>query len=216
MAQVKLSSLPMTSVISTSFVFSTCRWKALLQSRRPKCPCLPSWRRWVWSLWYEWYNETSTLTHSILSTHVPQPKQPSPKGAKVEDYEDSGEEDEDDENADESYENLEGAYNPKDYSNLNATADVKDLFQYIERYKPQEVHWSRQRLFLHLELPNCFSFFCFCLKQVELDTVLKCFIPEYIPAIGEIDSFVKIPRPNDQLDDLGLKFLDEPAAMQVS
>jgi intraflagellar transport protein 46 len=45
---------------------------------------------------------------------------------------------------------------------------------------------------------------------------LKCFIPEYIPAIGEIDSFVKIPRPNDQLDDLGLKFLDEPAAMQVS
>ena len=89
--------------------------------------------------------------------------------------------------ADESYENLEGCYNPKDYANLNVTADVKDLFQYIDRYKPQEV---------------------------ELDTVLKCFIPEYIPAVGEIDSFVKIPKPDGQADDLGLRYLDEPSAMQ--
>jgi len=38
----------------------------------------------------------------------------------------------------------------------------------IERYKPQEV---------------------------ELDTPLRCFIPEYIPAIGELDAFIKVcPR----------------------
>ena len=70
-----------------------------------------------------------------------------------------------DNDADESYDNLEGAYNPKDFSHLNVTAEVRDLFQYIERYKPQEV---------------------------ELDTPLRCFIPEYIPAIGELDAFIKV------------------------
>lgn len=47
---------------------------------------------------------------------------------------------------------------------LNVTAEVRDLFQYIERYKAQEV---------------------------ELETPLKCFIPEFIPAIGELDAFIK-------------------------
>ena len=130
---------------------------------------------------------------------MPQPTQQktrlTPKDRKIasddDDDDDEEEEEESDEDgndgADESYENLEGCYNPKDYANLNVTADVKDLFQYIDRYKPQEV---------------------------ELDTVLKCFIPEYIPAVGEIDSFVKIPKPDGQADDLGLRYLDEPSAAQ--
>ncbi|KAJ1556058.1 Intraflagellar transport protein 46 [Cladochytrium tenue] len=42
--------------------------------------------------------------------------------------------------------------------------DVKDLFQYIQRYRPQDV---------------------------ELEPELKPFIPEYIPAIGDIDAFIK-------------------------
>ena len=66
---------------------------------------------------------------------------------------------------DESYENIVGAYNSKDYTTLNVTAEVRDLFQYIERYKPHEV---------------------------ELESTLKCFIPEYIPAIGEMDAFIKV------------------------
>jgi intraflagellar transport protein 46 len=45
------------------------------------------------------------------------------------------------------------------------SAEVRDLFQYIERYKPQEV---------------------------ELESTLKCFIPDYIPAIGEMDAFIKV------------------------
>ena len=45
------------------------------------------------------------------------------------------------------------------------SAEVRDLFQYIERYKPHEV---------------------------ELESTLKCFIPEYIPAIGEMDAFIKV------------------------
>jgi intraflagellar transport protein 46 len=65
----------------------------------------------------------------------------------------------------ESYEHIEGAYNPKDYQSLNVPTEVRDLFQYIERYKPQEV---------------------------ELDTPLKCFIPEFLPAIGELDPFIKV------------------------
>lgn len=116
-------------------------------------------------------------------------KQPSPKQSKQSagESDNEDEDDEDDDNADDSYENLEGAYNPKDYANLNVTADVKDLFQYIERFKPHEV---------------------------ELETALKCFIPEFIPAVGEIDAFVKVPKPDAKSDDLGLKFLDEPAAIQ--
>jgi hypothetical protein len=66
---------------------------------------------------------------------------------------------------DESYDHIEGAYNPKDYLHLNVPNDVKELFMYIERYKPQEV---------------------------DLDAPLKCFIPEYIPSIGELDPFLKV------------------------
>lgn len=63
------------------------------------------------------------------------------------------------------YDNIDGAYNPKDYAHLNVTAEIKDLFQYIERYKVQ---------------------------PVELETHLKCFIPDYIPSIGEMDAFIKV------------------------
>lgn len=88
---------------------------------------------------------------------------------------------------DESYDNIEGAYNPTDFSRLSVSTEIKDLFQYIERYKPHEV---------------------------EIDSTLKCFIPDYLPAIGDIDYFVKIPRPDGKLDDLGLKVLDEPSTQQ--
>uniref|UniRef100_A0A7S2C2T6 Intraflagellar transport protein 46 homolog n=1 Tax=Octactis speculum TaxID=3111310 RepID=A0A7S2C2T6_9STRA len=81
----------------------------------------------------------------------------------------------------------DGAYNPDDYKHLPVSAEIKDLFQYIGRYKPHEV---------------------------ELDSTLKCFIPEYIPAVGEMDAFIKVPAPDGSQDDLGLKMLDEPAAQQ--
>jgi intraflagellar transport protein 46 len=50
---------------------------------------------------------------------------------------------------------------------------VRDLFQYIERYKPQEI---------------------------ELASTLKCFIPEYIPTIGEMDPFLKVNTKERLLD----------------
>ena len=51
-------------------------------------------------------------------------------------------------------------YDPKEYANLDVSPDIAELFAYILRYKPQEV---------------------------ELETSLKCFIPDYIPAVGEMD-----------------------------
>jgi intraflagellar transport protein 46 len=41
----------------------------------------------------------------------------------------------------------------------------------------------------------------------DLDTKLKAFVPEYIPAIGEVDAFLKMPRPDSQPEILGLYVL---------
>ena len=44
-----------------------------------------------------------------------------------------------------------------------------------------------------------------------MDTKLKPFIPEYIPAVGEVDAFLKMPKPDGNKEDLGIVVLDEPA-----
>lgn len=86
---------------------------------------------------------------------------------------------------------MSAGYDASEYDNLNVGGDVKELFQYIERYKPH---------------------------QIELDTRLKPFVPEYIPAVGDIDAFIKVPRPDAKAQaahqQLGLGILDEPAAVQ--
>lgn len=33
---------------------------------------------------------------------------------------------------------------------------------------------------------------------MELDATLKVFIPEYIPAVGEVDAYLKMPRPDQE------------------
>mmetsp|Transcript_34835 Transcript_34835/g.109386 ORF Transcript_34835/g.109386 Transcript_34835/m.109386 type:complete len:414 (-) Transcript_34835:124-1365(-) len=100
--------------------------------------------------------------------------------------EDESEEESDDE-AESSGVIYKNAYKSSDYAHLNVGAEVRELFNYIERYKPHEV---------------------------ELDTTLMCFIPDYIPAVGDMDAFLKVPRPDGVEDDLGLKVLDEPSASQ--
>lgn len=76
-----------------------------------------------------------------------------------------------------------GAYNPSDYENLKVTPEIQELFQYIGRYKPH---------------------------SIDVDVKLKPFIPDFIPAIGEVDAFLKIPRYDGKKDGLGLARLDEP------
>lgn len=80
-------------------------------------------------------------------------------------------------------------YNPADYDHLNekVTPEIQGLFDYIQRHKPADI---------------------------ELDTKLKPFIPDFIPAVGDIDSFLKIPPPDGKEDGLGLTVLDEPASQQ--
>ncbi len=80
-----------------------------------------------------------------------------------------------------------GAYNAQEYKHLNVPDDVRELFQYIGRYKPQ---------------------------TVELETKLKPFIPDYIPAVGGIDEVIKVPRPDGKPDYLGLKVRRAPCGVK--
>lgn len=105
-----------------------------------------------------------------------------------EEEEEEGEEEEEEEEDDTDEELTKSLeYNPKDYEQLPVSSEIKQLFAYISAYKPQDI---------------------------ELDTKLKPFIPDYIAAVGELDPFLKVPRPDGKPDYLGLKVLDEPAADQ--
>ena len=57
------------------------------------------------------------------------------------------------------------AYDPAEFDHLPVAKELKELFQHIRRYTPQ---------------------------NIELDLKLKPFIPDYIPAIGDIDAFIKV------------------------
>ena len=92
---------------------------------------------------------------------------------------------EDDDDGDDD-KDVPGTYNPADYADLQVSREVKELFDYISRYKPQ---------------------------KVELETKLKPFIPDYVPAVGEVDACLKMPKPDKDgsKEDLGILQLDEPA-----
>ncbi|XP_070202233.1 intraflagellar transport protein 46 homolog isoform X1 [Littorina saxatilis] len=104
-----------------------------------------------------------------------------------EDDDDDDDDDSDDDDDDDEHPQVEGAYDPAEFENLSVTAEIKELFQYITRYTPQ---------------------------SIELDNKLKPFIPDFIPSVGDIDAFIKIPRPDNKPDTLGLTVLDEPCAKQ--
>jgi len=92
-------------------------------------------------------------------------------------------------NSDES-DGSENIYNPDVFKNLAVSKEIKDLFTYINKYKP---------------------------KKTPLLQKLRPFIPEYVPAVGDIDAFLKIPRPNgkDEQFGLGWQVLDEPSLKQT-
>lgn len=104
-----------------------------------------------------------------------------------EEEEESDEEEETEDDDEDQPKTPEGAYDPNDYANLPVSSEGKELFQYITRYTPQ---------------------------NIELEHVLKPFIPDFIPAVGDIDAFLKVPRPDKKPDGLGLLTLDEPSVKQ--
>ncbi|KAM8989465.1 intraflagellar transport protein 46 homolog isoform 1-T1 [Ara ararauna] len=74
-----------------------------------------------------------------------------------------------------------------DYDYLPVSSEIKELFEYIKRYTP---------------------------KPIEIEYKLQPFIPDFIPAVGDIDAFLKVPRPDGSPDNLGLLVLDEPSTKQ--
>jgi intraflagellar transport protein 46 len=44
-----------------------------------------------------------------------------------------------------------------------------------------------------------------------LETRIKPFIPDFVPAVGEVDAFLKMQKPDGTDEDLGIMVLDEPA-----
>ena len=91
------------------------------------------------------------------------------------------------------YDKLEPTYNHnrarvedlnKEINQLNLDDEAKEIFNYLLEYAP---------------------------KEIEIDIRLKPFIPDFIPAVGEVDAFLKLPRPDGLKESLGLERLDEPA-----
>ncbi|XP_010192406.1 PREDICTED: intraflagellar transport protein 46 homolog, partial [Mesitornis unicolor] len=78
-------------------------------------------------------------------------------------------------------------FNLTDYDYLPVSSEIKELFEYIKRYTP---------------------------KTIEIEHKLQPFIPDFIPAVGDIDAFLKVPRPDGKPDNLGLLVLDEPSTKQ--
>ncbi|CAJ0583394.1 unnamed protein product, partial [Mesorhabditis spiculigera] len=51
-------------------------------------------------------------------------------------------------------------------------------------------------------------------EEFQFDIQLKPFLLDYQPAVGDVDTFVKIPRPDEVEDNVGMVQLDEPALKQ--
>jgi len=102
---------------------------------------------------------------------------------------DDDDEEEDDEDDDDAVAGpaVEGSYDAAEWDHLEVSKEEKELFEYIHRYTPQ---------------------------KVDLETKFKPFIPDYIPAVGDIDAFIKVMRCEHDTETLGLTVLDEPAALQ--
>ncbi|XP_057659278.1 intraflagellar transport protein 46 homolog [Diorhabda carinulata] len=91
---------------------------------------------------------------------------------------------------------IPGEYDPKMYENLIVDPDTKEIFQYISRYIPQQLNFNYK---------------------------FKPFIPDFLPAVGDIDAFLKVYPPEktingefntEKFEHLGLTVLDEPASNQ--
>eukprot|EP00163_Fabomonas_tropica_P031047 TRINITY_DN7252_c0_g1_i2.p1 TRINITY_DN7252_c0_g1~~TRINITY_DN7252_c0_g1_i2.p1 ORF type:complete len:370 (-),score=76.27 TRINITY_DN7252_c0_g1_i2:139-1248(-) len=81
-----------------------------------------------------------------------------------------------------------GAYNPDDYKHLQVSSEVSELFAKITHYKPLDI---------------------------ELPTNIDPFVPEFIPAVGDLDAFITVPRPDGRTDDVGVKVLREANPTQT-
>ncbi|XP_066254908.1 intraflagellar transport protein 46 homolog [Euwallacea similis] len=89
-----------------------------------------------------------------------------------------------------------GEYDPAQFHDLTVDPEIAEVFEYITRYTP---------------------------AKMASDYKFKPFIPEFLPAVGDIDAFLKVEPPETTLSgdifdenvlQLGLLVLDEPASNQ--
>ena len=114
-------------------------------------------------------HQTQNLDQTHTTTHDTEPESSDDDEDDDDDEDEDEDEDEDDSDDDSSKGSkkvIPGSYNPRDYDYLNVSSDIKELFQHIERFQFQDV---------------------------ELDTVLQCFIPDYIPTVGEMFNSLTVP-----------------------
>jgi len=84
-------------------------------------------------------------------------------------------------------------YKSSDYDHLTVNNEIRRLFEYIDRFK---------------------------FNEIELETQLKPFIPDYIPSIGNVDSFLKPTvstkdyAAQEDKEKMGICYLDEPMLNQ--
>ena len=74
------------------------------------------------------------------------------------------------------------------FASLDVSPEIRALFSHLDAYTPTHTRHA---------------------------TPLKPFVPAFIPAVGNIDEFVKVPRPDGVDDGLGARVLDEPGAKQT-
>ena len=74
------------------------------------------------------------------------------------------------------------------FASLDVPPEIRALFSHVDAYTPTHTRHA---------------------------TPLKPFVPAFIPAVGNIDEFVKVPRPDGAEDGLGARVLDEPGANQT-
>ncbi|XP_014740122.1 PREDICTED: intraflagellar transport protein 46 homolog [Sturnus vulgaris] len=129
-----------------------------------------------------------SLVQEEAAAHLPRPATFSEDDDEDdEDSEEDSSESDSEEDSEEHGDGLEGDFSPSDFDYLQVSSEIKDLFEYIKRYTP---------------------------KTIEIEHKLQPFIPDFIPAVGDIDAFLKVPRPDGKPDNLGLLILDEPSTKQ--
>jgi len=143
----------------------------------------------------EAYNIDDDEEPSQVDMYTPSPRNPKqntrqqqPHPHHSEDEDEDEESGEDESEGDEDIESFMPKYDPKEFESLEINDDIKHMFELIGSYQPQ---------------------------MVEIETKLFPFVPDYIPSVGDIDPFIKIPRPDGIDDGVGLLVLDEPAAIQT-
>ena len=79
------------------------------------------------------------------------------------------------------------SYDPRDYEGLQVSAEVKELFSLISRFTPQSIELEhRLRPYIPDYIPAVGDIDAF------IKVRLQPYIPDYIPAVGDIDAFIKV------------------------